>query len=85
MAARDAVAQAKPKAARATEVGEDPRVGRCKVIGPGEEGGCRRLSWAKKDGRAGRYGGLRDEKSRKRERLTGGLPRIPGQTDFGLH
>jgi hypothetical protein len=25
--------------------------------------------------RTGRYGGLRDEKSRKRERLTGGLPR----------
>jgi hypothetical protein len=33
--------------------------------------------------RTGRYGGLRDEKLRKRERLTGALPRIPGRTDFG--
>jgi hypothetical protein len=31
--------------------------------------------------RTGRYGGLRDEKSK--ERLMGGLPRIPGRTDFG--
>jgi hypothetical protein len=49
MAARGAATPAKPKAARATEVGEDPRVGRsglrkpvgqlgwCKVFGPGEE------------------------------------------------
>jgi hypothetical protein len=35
-------------------------------------------------GWTGRYGGLPDEKSRKRERLIGGLPRIPGRTDFGL-
>jgi hypothetical protein len=36
-----------------------------------------------KAGWTGRYGGLHDEKSRKRERLTGGLPRIPDRTDFG--
>jgi hypothetical protein len=46
------------------------------------------VQWAelgqKKAGRTGRHGGIRDEKSRKRERLTGGLPWIPVQTDFGL-
>jgi hypothetical protein len=48
MAVRGAAAPARPKAAWATEVGEDPRVGRsglhrligqlgqCKVFGPGE-------------------------------------------------
>jgi hypothetical protein len=43
-----------------------------------------RAQWAEmgqKAGRTGRYGGLHDEKSK--ERLTGGLPRIPGRTDFG--
>jgi hypothetical protein len=44
------------------------------------------VQWAelgqKKVGRTGRYGGLHDEKSRKRKRLMGGLPRIPGQTNF---
>jgi hypothetical protein len=90
MAARGAAAPAKPKAAQAIEVGEDPRVGqsglrrlagqlgRCEVFGPGEEG---RVYWAElgqKAERSGRYVGLHDEKSRKRERLTGGLPRIPG-------
>jgi hypothetical protein len=81
---------AKPKATRATEVGEDPwvgqsglrrpvgQLGKCKVFGPGEEGGCSGLSWAKKAGWTGCYGGLHDEKSRKRERLTGGLPRMIG-------
>jgi hypothetical protein len=39
-----------------------------------------RVQWAEmgqKAGRTGRYGGLCDEKLKK-ERLTGGLPRIPG-------
>jgi hypothetical protein len=56
MATRSAAAPARLKAARATEVGEDPRVGRswlrrpvgrlgqCKVFGSGEEGGCSGLS-----------------------------------------
>jgi hypothetical protein len=43
-----------------------------------------RAELGQKVGRTGRYGGLRDEKSRKRERLMGELPRIPGRTDFGL-
>jgi hypothetical protein len=45
----------------------------------------RRQWWAEMGQKArwtGRYGGLDDEKIRKRERLTGGLPRIPGRTDF---
>jgi hypothetical protein len=61
-AASGAVAPAKLKAAQATEVGEDPRVGRsglrrpagqlgrCKVFGLGEEGICSGLSWAKGPG-----------------------------------
>jgi hypothetical protein len=43
-----------------------------------------RAQWAEmgqQAGRTGRYGGLHYEKSK--ERLTSGLPRIPGQTDFG--
>jgi hypothetical protein len=43
-----------------------------------------RAQWAEMGQKAGqteRYGGLHDGKSK--ERLTGGLPRIPGQTDFG--
>jgi hypothetical protein len=43
-----------------------------------------RVQWAEmgqKARRTERYGGLRDEKIKK-ETLTGGLPRIPGRTDF---
>jgi hypothetical protein len=45
-----------------------------------------RVQWAEmgqKAGRTGRNGGLRDKKIKKKERLTGGLPRIPGRTDPG--
>jgi hypothetical protein len=41
------------------------------------------VAQGQKAGQTGRYGGLRDEKSRRRERLTGGLPRISGRTNFG--
>jgi hypothetical protein len=94
MAVHGVAAPARPKAARATYVGEDPRVGQsglhkpigqlgqCKVFWSGLEGWCSGLSWAKKAGRTGRYGVLRDEKSEK-ERVTGGLPRLPGQNWFG--
>jgi hypothetical protein len=40
------------------------QLGRCKAFGPGEEGGCRGLSWAKKAGQTGHCGGLRDEKEK---------------------
>jgi hypothetical protein len=64
-----------------------PFVGRAAEKPPGLVQGFRvgRAQWAEmgqKAGRTGRYSGLRDEKSK--ERLTGGLPRIPGRTDFGL-
>jgi hypothetical protein len=79
MVARSVAAPARLKAAQATEVGEDPwlsqsglhrpigQLGRCKVFGPGEEGWCSGLSWAKKAGWPVCYGGLRDEKSEKRK------------------
>jgi hypothetical protein len=89
-AASGAAALARSKAARATEVGEDPRVGQselcrpigqCKVFRPGEQGWCSGVSWAKKVGRIGPYGGHRDEKSEKR--VTSGLPRLLGRNWFG--
>jgi hypothetical protein len=62
------------------------RVGRVAEKPPGMVQGFQagRAQWAEmgqQAGRTGRYGGLHYEKSK--ERLTSGLPRIPGQTDFG--
>jgi hypothetical protein len=59
------------------------QLGWCEAFGPGEEGGCRGLRWAKRPDGLGSMVGFA-MKNQEKERLTGGLPRIPGRTDFGL-
>jgi hypothetical protein len=60
------------------------QLGRCEAFGPREEGGCGGLSWAKRPDGPGPTVGFVRKKSEKRERLTGGLPSIPGRNWFGL-
>jgi hypothetical protein len=48
------------------------------------KGGCSGLSWAKRPDGLVAMVGFVTKKNQEKEKLMGGLPKIPGRTDFGL-